>query len=255
MDLELNGRTYVIGGGTDGLGLALAQRLMGEGANVAVCGRDEERLARTQELLGPTAVCYQADVTVASQIEGFIDTAVKNFGRIDGLVNNAGRVSSFKLEDASDQDWAEDFELKVMAAVRASRYATKELEKVGGSIINVLAISARTPSAGSTPTAATRAAGLALTKALSNELGPRGIRVNALLIGLIESGQWAHRASAAGISEKDFYARAAQGVPIPLGRYGKSEEFADVATFLLSPRASYITGVGLSVDGGLSPTI
>jgi len=119
----------------------------------------------------------------------------------------------------------------------------------------VLAVAARTPGANSTPTAASRAAGLALTKAMASEVGPRGIRVNALLIGLIESGQWVRRAEDAHVPLAEFYDNLARASKIPLGRVGKTEEFADVAAFLLSARASYITGVGISIDGGLSPVI
>ena len=124
-----------------------------------------------------------------------------------------------------------------------------------GAVLNVLAIGARTPGASSTPTTASRAAGLAFTKALASEVAAKGVRANALLIGLMESGQWVRRAEAEGITLEDFYARGARAANIPLGRYGRAEEFADVATFLLSPRASYVTGVGISVDGGLSPVI
>ena len=96
---------------------------------------------------------------------------------------------------------------------------------------------------------------MALTKALANEVGPHGVRVNAILIGLIESGQWVRRAAAAGVSVEDFYSSAARTAPIPLGRYGRADEFADLASYLLSPRASYVTGVGVALDGGLSPYI
>jgi NAD(P)-dependent dehydrogenase (short-subunit alcohol dehydrogenase family) len=129
------------------------------------------------------------------------------------------------------------------------------LEQTKGAIVNVLAIMARSPQANSTPTTASRAAGLALTKALANEVGPAGIRVNAVLIGLIESGQWQRRAREANMTDEDFYAMISSTQHIPLGRVGKSQEFADLAAFLLSPRASYITGVGVSIDGGLSPVI
>jgi NAD(P)-dependent dehydrogenase (short-subunit alcohol dehydrogenase family) len=129
------------------------------------------------------------------------------------------------------------------------------LETSQGAIVNVLAIMARTPGANSTPTTASRAAGLALTKAMSNEVGPLGVRVNAILIGLIESGQWVRKAAEAGITVEEFMTNMAKGSKIPLGRMGRAEEFADLASFLLSPRASYITGVGINIDGGLSPVI
>jgi NAD(P)-dependent dehydrogenase (short-subunit alcohol dehydrogenase family) len=145
--------------------------------------------------------------------------------------------------------------LKVIAAMHLARRVLPALEATKGALVNVLAIIARSPSANSTPTTASRAAGLAFTKAMANEVGPRGVRVNAILIGLIESGQWRRRADNAKTNVQDLYANMAKGSNIPLGRIGHAEEFADLAAFLLSPRASYITGVGISIDGGLSPTI
>jgi NAD(P)-dependent dehydrogenase (short-subunit alcohol dehydrogenase family) len=255
VDLELNGRAFLITGGSDGLGLALAQRLVGEDARVAICGRDEDRLSHARELLGKDALCYRADVTVAEELDGFIDAALEKFGRLDGAVNNAGKSAAGSIADSDDESWRSDYELKVIAAVHVSRRALDALAKSRGAILNVLAVGARAPGLNSTPTSASRAAGLALTKALASEAGPRGVRVNAILIGLIESGQWVRRAQAANVTLEDFYATLVKNSNIPLGRVGTPEEFADLATYLLSPRASYVTGVGISLDGGLSPII
>jgi NAD(P)-dependent dehydrogenase (short-subunit alcohol dehydrogenase family) len=159
------------------------------------------------------------------------------------------------VASSNDQTWRDDYELKVISALHVSRRVLPALEETKGAIVNVLAIMARTPHANSTPTTASRAAGLALTKAMANEVGPRGIRVNAILIGLIESGQWVRLARDADMELDEFYEKMAKGSNIPLGRIGRADEFADLAMFLLSPRASYLTGVGVSIDGGMSPVI
>ena len=255
MDLELDGKAFLITGGTDGLGLALAAALVKEGARVGVCGRDPDRLEHARAVLGDSGHCVAADVTSESQLDAFVDGVVERFGRLDGVVNNAGRTAGWPVSGSTDQQWRDDYELKVIAAVHVARRSLEHLRATGGSILNVLAILARTPGANSTPTSASRAAGLAFTKALSQEVAGDGVRVNAILIGLIESGQWVRRAREAGTPLEDFYASLATSMKIPLGRVGYEREFADVATFLLSPRASYVTGIGVSVDGGLSPTI
>ena len=255
MDLDLTDRAFLITGGTDGLGLALATALLAEGAHVAVCGRNASRLSFAQEHLGPEALCVEADVTNETQLDEFVDAALARFGRLDGVVNNAGKTAASAIASSSDDAWREDYELKVIAALHLCRRALPALKETRGSILNVLAIMARTPPPNSTPTSASRAAGLALTKALSHEVGSHGVRANALLVGLIESGQWVRRAADAGRDLAEFYADMAQRAGIPLGRIGAAQEFANVAAFLLSPRASYVTGVGISVDGGLSSVI
>jgi len=255
VDLELRGRAFLITGGSDGLGLALARKLVDEGASVAVCGRDQGRLTRAQELLGDGALCFRADVTNSQELDAFVDATLARFGRLDGAVNNAGKSAGSSVAESTDELWRSDYELKVISALHVSRRVLDALGATRGAIVNVLAIMARTPGANSAPTTASRAAGLALTKALANEVGPRGVRANAILIGLIESGQWVRLAQEANVELDAFYENMAKNSKIPLGRIGRAEEFADLASFLLSPRSSYITGVGISLDGGLSPVI
>jgi NAD(P)-dependent dehydrogenase (short-subunit alcohol dehydrogenase family) len=257
MDLHLNGRVVLITGGTDGLGAALADRLIEEGARVAVCGRDPGRLAATEQRLrdaGGDALVVQADVTRPADLERFVAAAVDRWGRLDGLVNNAGRSSAGPVDQVSDEDWIADLNLKVLGAVRGTRLAVPHLIAAGGgAIVNVLAVSARTPGASSLPTAASRAAGLAITKAASKDLGRHGIRVNAVLIGIVASGQSRRRAAAAGQSEEELYRQIGQN--IPLGRIGRPGEFADLAAYLLSDRSSYVTGSAINLDGGTSPAL
>src|SRR5215207_11490782 len=159
MDLELQGKVVAITGGTDGLGLALADRLLEEGARVAVCGRNEERVesSRTRwEAADADAVVVRADVTVPGDLETFVDTIVARWGRLDGLVNNAGKASTGTLESVSDDAWRDDIELKVLGAVRLTRLALPYLRAAGGggSVVNVLSVAAKTPGAGSLPTTA-----------------------------------------------------------------------------------------------------
>ena len=122
-----------------------------------------------------------------------------------------------------------------------------------GAALYPLAIGAKAPGPASEPSSVSRAAGLALMKALSKELGPEGIRVNAILIGFIEAGQWVRLAANSGTELPVLYERMAADAKIPLGRVGRAEEFADLASFLLSARASYLTGTAINLDGGLSP--
>jgi NAD(P)-dependent dehydrogenase (short-subunit alcohol dehydrogenase family) len=258
MDLELAGKVVLITGGTDGLGLALATRLAAEGASVAVCGRDEGRLRSAEAALreaGGDALVQRADVSVAGDIEAFLNAAVARWGRIDGVVHNAGRSSAGTLESTDDATWESDLALKLMASVRLTRLALPQLRAGRGVVLFTLAMGAKAPGAASEPSSVTRAAGMALMKALSKELAPDGIRVNAVLIGLIESGQWVRGAAASGVEPGEFYERFAKDAAIPLGRFGRAEEFADLGCFLLSARASYLTGAAVNLDGGLSPVV
>ncbi len=142
-----------------------------------------------------------------------------------------------------------------MAAVRLTRLALPALRASHGAVLFTLAVAAKAPGGSSEPSSVTRAAGMALMKALSKELAPDGIRVNAVLIGLIESGQWTRIAERSGSDLPAFYQRFATDAGIPLGRFGRAAEFADLGCYLLSARASYVTGTAINLDGGLSPAV
>ncbi|HWX87324.1 MAG TPA: SDR family oxidoreductase [Solirubrobacteraceae bacterium] len=257
MNLELAGKTFLITGGSSGLGLALARRLVEEGAlGVALMARDAGRLADAAgglREIGGDVSDFAGDVRQAGDLERFVESATGRWGRIDGLANNAGELSAGAFADHTDAVWEQDLSLKLMGAVRLTRLALPALRESRGSVINTLAISGKAPDAFTTPTSVSRAAGLALTKALSRELASEGVRLNAVLIGVIESGQLRRYAAEAGITPQEYYERMVNTSGIPMGRVGCPEEFADLASFLLSPRASYITGAAINLDGGLCP--
>jgi NAD(P)-dependent dehydrogenase (short-subunit alcohol dehydrogenase family) len=258
VDLALAGGVVLITGGTDGLGLALARQLIVEGAAVAVCGRDEERLAAAEQALtagGGDVLAFRADAGRAEDLARFVDGALERWGKIDGIVHNAGRSAAGPLDANNDATWEADLQLKLMGAVRLTRTALPYLRQSKGAVLFTLAMAAKAPGAASGPSSVSRAAGMALMKSLSKELGPEGIRVNAILIGLIESGQWERGAAAAGVELPAYYEQMAANAAIPLGRVGRAEEFADLGCFLLSARASYLTGTAINLDGGLSPAV
>ena len=179
-------------------------------------------------------------------------------GPIDILVNNAGTSQRGPFLGVSDELWQNDLDLKLFAAIRLTRLTIPNMkEKKWGRIINVLNIGAKAPPAEGAPTAVSRAAGMALTKALAGEFAKDNILVNALLVGLIDSNQHLirHQSSNSTGSYEAFLEDMATSQNIPLGRVGKAEEFADVACFMASDRASYLSGTALNVDGGKSPVV
>jgi NAD(P)-dependent dehydrogenase (short-subunit alcohol dehydrogenase family) len=257
VELGLNGKVVLVTGGSDGLGRALCTLLAAEGARVALCARDAgrlEALAAGLRQSGGDVLAVPADVSVPADLERFAAAAVSRWGQVDGLVNNAGQSAARPVEMLEDADWDADLQLKLYPAARLVRLVLPHLA-AGASVINTLAVSAKAPGAASAPSSVSRAAGMALTKVLSKELGPRGVRVNAILIGLVESGQWERRAAQEGIGLQEYYDRMGQGAGIPLRRVGRAQEFADLAAYLLSPRASYVTGTAINLDGGLSAAV
>ena len=254
MDLGLKDKVAVVTGGTDGIGRATALMLAREGARVAICSRRAEAVSKTVDEIksaGGEAFGMAADMSRAADIERFIKAVMTQFGRIDILVNNAGTSARGAFLDVSDETWASDLELKVFGAIRCSRLVVPHMRAQGGGrIVNITISSAKQPGAQSMPTSVSRAAGLALTKALSKEYAADNILVNTVCIGKIKSGQHERRYQRDGISADDYYAKEAKG--IPLGRFGEADEAASAIVFLASAAASYVTGTSINLDGGTS---
>jgi 3-oxoacyl-[acyl-carrier protein] reductase len=259
MDLGLKDKVAVITGGSEGIGRATANSLAREGARVVVCARRMDVLQKAVDEIaedtGAELVAVQADVTNAADIERVIQTAVDRFGQLNILVNNAGLSQARAFESVTDDQWQSDFDLKLFGAIRASRAAIPHIRAAGGgSIVNLLNLAAKQPGARSMPTSVSRAAGMALTKALSKDLAPDNIRVNGINIGLIKSGQHERRWQAGGKGTLDeHYAQMAKGIPI--GRVGEAAEVGDLIAFLCSARGAYLTGVSINVDGGVSAVV
>lgn len=257
MDLELAGRVALVTGGSQGIGRAVALRLAQEGARVVVAARSRDPLDQVVAEIraaGGQAVAVQGDVSLSDDCTRLVDETIRAFGALDILVNNAGTAATGEFESVTDEAWQADFDLKLFAAIRLSRLAVPHMkQRRWGRIVNVTNTGAKQPSAKSMPTTVTRAAGLALTKALSKELGPDNILVNTVCIGLIQAGQHEKRAAQTGIAVDQFYERAAQ--QIPLGRVGRAEEAANVIAFLASEAASYVTGTSINLDGGSSAVL
>lgn len=259
MDLGLASKVAIVTGGSKGIGLYTARALLLEGANVAICGRNENSLAEANEFLkketGKEALAIVADVTKKDQCENFIYQTVKAFGKIDILVNNAGKSNAYSFEEADTTLWQQDLDLKLFGAIHCSKAALPYLKKNGGAIVNVTAVGGKTPSANSVPTSVSRSAGIALTKAMSKDLGQYNIRVNTVCIGLIRSNQIENKWKKAMPNKSwDEYSKEV-GKNIPLGRIGKTEEAANVITFLVSDAASYVTGTSVNIDGGSGAAI
>ena len=265
MDLGLTGKVAIITGGSDGIGKAAAQRMAAEGAQAVIVARRPEVLeAAAQDIrtaTGGAVLPIQGDVTEPETVNRVLEMTLNNFGRVDILVNNAGTSMARPFEAVSEADWEADFNLKVWGAIRLIRAVIPEMRQVGGGrIINVTNLGGRTPGASSMPTSISRAAGIAITKALSKDLAKDNILVTTVCIGLIKSGQnrrgyERQQATNPNVSLDEFYAERAQARGIPLGRVGEAHEAGDVIAFLASERASYLTGIAINIDGGSSPVV
>jgi 3-oxoacyl-[acyl-carrier protein] reductase len=258
VEIRLDGRAAIVTGGSKGIGYAIATRFAQSGADVAIAARGREALdaavADIQAKAQARVIGIQGDVAVPADVQRIYAEATKAFGKVDILVNNAGTSRNASFEEITDEVWREDLDQKLFAAIRLTRLAWPDMKaRQYGRVINVLNIGAKAPRAGSAPTTISRAAGMALTKVLSQEGAPHGILVNAMLVGVIEADQHVQRAKKMGVALHDYYRGREKGVP--LGRIGKAEEFANLACFLASDAASYVTGTAINVDGGHSPIV
>ena len=260
MDIRLNGRSAVITGGSKGLGLAMAERFAASGGDVAIVARSPETLTEAKKQIQKGAkgkvAAISADVSKAADIRRAYDQIMSEFGKIDIYVNNAGQSIRGPSEQLTDEMWQSDLDLKLFAQIRFCRLVFPQMkERKWGRIISVLNIGAKAPGPDSAPTSVSRAAQMAFTKALSGEGAPHNVLVNSLHVGVIVSDQIVrrHQREGANVSLDDFIAQA--GRSVPLGRMGRAEEFANVACFLASDAASYVTGCAINVDGGRSPVV
>ncbi len=247
MDLGLTDHAYVLTGATGGLGLATAKVLVDEGAHVVVSSRSQESVDRTVADLGANAVGIVADNSDPETPGRLIAAAKDAFGRLDGALISVGGPPAGPLMDRTDDEWREAFESVFLGAVRLATAVGAELG-AGGSIAFVLSSSAKMPVANLAISNGLRP-GLAMAaKTLADELGPRGIRVNGLLPGRVDTERVR---SLDALADDPAAARSANEASIPLRRYGTPDEFGRAAAFLLSPAAGFITGTMLPVDGGL----
>ena len=260
MDLDLTGRTALVTGGSLGLGRAMAAAFHGAGANVALVARRENLLVEAKASIevqsGGRVAAFSCDVTDAEAVERTVEATVGALGPIDILVNNAGQSQTGRFEDITDEVWQADLDLKLFAAIRFSRLVFPGMKERGwGRIINILNTAAKAPPPGSAPTSVSRAAGMALTKVLAGEGAPHNVLVNALMIGSIKSDQVrrAYDRSDKSLGFEEFMARS--GKSLPMGRMGEAEECGNVALFLASGGASYLTGCAINMDGGLSRVV
>ena len=252
MKLGLEGRRVLVTGGSKGLGAAIARELVGEGARVAICSRNEAEVLAAGDEIG-TAHAQAADVTDPEQVREFVARSAEALGGIDCLVNNAGGAHPGSFETLADENWVADLDVKLFSLIRCSRGVLPHMRSAGGGrIVNIGSVYARYPDPTFFATSVNRAAGNSFTKTLALEVAKDNILVNGVNIGFVITPQWEniHRRRAPELPREEFFdSFAAQEVP--LGRFGTPDEVSGLVTFLLSERGSYITGASIDVAGGM----
>jgi len=261
MSFQLNGKNAVVTGGSSGIGLATVELLVAEGANVAWCGRNETRLNESKAFILSrypnanifTAVCNVLD---KDDVQAFADQVQHIFGGVDILINNAGqgRVSSF--DTTEDEDWMNEIQLKYFSVLHPIKAFLPSLKQSHfASITNVNSLLALQPEPHMIATSSARAALLNLTHSLAHEFSQYNIRVNSILLGMVESAQWKRRFETRSDENQtwdEWIGNIAKKRGIPMARLGKPEEPARALVFLASPMASYTTGSTIDVSGGFN---
>ena len=242
MDLGLADKAFLVTGGSRGLGYASAQALVAEGAKVVVAARDEQSVSRAAVELGCTGVA--ADLADPGAAGSLVESCLTTYGRIDGALVSVGGPPAGSTLGLTDEQWQGAFESVFLGALRVCRAVVEALPAEGGALALVLSTSVKTPIGGLSASNGLRPGLAMLAKTMADELGPRNIRVNGLLPGRVDTDRVRQ------LDGEDPAVRAQHEQAIPLRRYGQPAEFGQVAAFLLSPAASFVSGAMVPVDGG-----
>jgi 3-oxoacyl-[acyl-carrier protein] reductase len=252
MDLQLKDQVAIITGSSKGLGLASARALVEEGARVTICARGGASLKSAADALTTVAgrrdavLAVEADVSTQAGCDAVMSRTMSHFGRLDILVNNVGKAGGADIVSTSDMDWQDTFDQTLFPAIRMSRLAVPEMRRAGGGVILMIASIWGRESGGRMTYNAVKAAEISLAKAMAQQLAKDNIRVNSVAPGSIsfEGGSWWKRQQEDPAGMAEFVRRE-----LPFGRFGTAEEVGHVVAFLASPKASWISGASITVDG------